>query len=416
MGLLFVALTRVPPPLPAAPSAAPIVTPLPPVAADVWNSRGTLVSHEPYVVSDNDRTEVIGQAWRAVYRSVSGMDGTSRDVSGSFFVPRGDPPAGGWPVISLAHGTTGIGIDCGPSRRADLQGYAWIVGSLLAGKYAVALTDYEGLGPAGSHLYLEPKSAAFNTVDAVRALRALSPAVSTRWVALGYSQGGQAVWAANELNRYYASDLELQGAVALAPAANVTGVADLAWNRTLTAEQRKILPLLIISLARYHPEIDPVTFLHGDADADAQQLSRCDTSSSGIAGAPTIAPVPWSDVVERQRESRELQPATPRDVSTLRDALRTIALPQSPLAAPMLVVSGDRDGVVLEPWVRFAVTASCALGGTIDYVRIADANHQNVLAKAAPGVGVWIGDRFAGTQAPSNCSTRSVAQADGPGR
>ena len=55
---------------------------------------------------------------------------------------------------------------------------------------------------------------------------------------LGYSQGGQAVWAANELNSYYGTDLQLQGSVALAPAANVTGAADLAWSGSLTEDQR----------------------------------------------------------------------------------------------------------------------------------------------------------------------------------
>ena len=65
-------------------------------------------------------------------------------------------------------------------------------------------------------------TAAFNTIDAVRAMRDISATVSARWMAVGYSQGGQAVWAANELNSYYGNDLQLQGSVALAPAANLT--------------------------------------------------------------------------------------------------------------------------------------------------------------------------------------------------
>ena len=179
---------------------------------------------EPYDDAPlEDRDAVLGQAWRAVYTSVSGVDGGRREVSGAFFVPRGAPPENGWPVISLAHGTTGIGNDCGPSRQPDLMGYAPMVQWLLADKYAVALTDYEGLGESGSHPYLEPRTAAFNTIDAVRAMRAISPLVSARWMAVGYSQGGQAVWAADELNAYYGNDLQLQGSVALAPAANVTG-------------------------------------------------------------------------------------------------------------------------------------------------------------------------------------------------
>ena len=187
--------------LPSAPGAAPIVVALPDVAADVWQSRGHVVRQDPYDDPPlEDRDSVLGQAWRAVYTSVSGVDGGRREVSGAFFVPRGTPPKNGWPLISLAHGTTGIGNNCGPSRQADLMGYAPMVRSFLADKYAVALTDYEGLGESGLHPYLEPRTAAFNTIDAARAMRDISPAVSGRWVAVGYSQGGQAVWAANELN------------------------------------------------------------------------------------------------------------------------------------------------------------------------------------------------------------------------
>ncbi len=127
-------------------------------------------------------------------------------------------PSSRWPMAPPASAH-----DCGPSRQPDLMGYAPLIQSFLADKYAVALTDYEGLGESGSHPYLEPRTEAFNTVDAVRAMRAISATVSARWMAVGYSQGGQAAWAANELNSYYGNDLQLQGSVALAPAANLTG-------------------------------------------------------------------------------------------------------------------------------------------------------------------------------------------------
>jgi hypothetical protein len=113
------------PQLPSAPAAAPIVVALPDVATDVWKSRGQVVHQEPYDDPPlEDRDAVLGQAWRAVYTSVSGVDGGRREVSGAFFVPSGTPPQNGWPVISLAHGTTGIGHNCGPSRQPGLMGYA----------------------------------------------------------------------------------------------------------------------------------------------------------------------------------------------------------------------------------------------------------------------------------------------------
>lgn len=376
---------------------------MPSVAGDVWRSRGHVVRLEPYTDPPlENRDSVLGRAWRAVYSSVSGVDGRIREVSGAFFVPSGVPPADGWRVISLAHGTTGIGTECGPAQQPDLQGYAPIVESLLADKYAVALSDYEGLGETGSHPYLEPRTAAFNTIDAVRALREISSNVSARWVALGHSQGGQAAWAANELNSYYGDGLQLVGSVALAPASNVTGAADLAWTRSLTDEQQALLPLMIVGLVRFIPDLDERSFLHGSAEAAPRQLSRCRTTGSRPTSGPN-APIPWKTAVDRTRESNDLRPGTLDDTAALRDALRTVALPQRPIGEPMLVITGSRDGLVLSGWVESAVGQSCALGGQIQFLEVPDADHGNVVWKRSRVVADWIQDRFDGASAPSNC-------------
>jgi predicted alpha/beta-fold hydrolase len=389
--------------LPSAPDAAPIVMPLPHVAGDVWQSRGHVVHQEPYVDPPlEDRDAVLGEAWRAVYTSVSGVDGGSREVSGAFFVPRGTPPENGWPVISLAHGTTGIGHNCGPSRQADLMLYSPLIKALLGVKYAVALSDYEGLGESGSHPYLEPRTAAFNTIDAVRAMREISSAVSARWVAVGFSQGGQAVWAADELNSYYGNDLQLQGSVALAPPANVTGVADLVRSGSLTADQRALFPLLIVGLAQYNPDLDDHAFLHGSTEAYREQFSHCEPTGSHSENTPQ-APNPWRTVVDRLSEANDVKPDTPQDVAKLRDALRRAALPQRPLDKPMLVIIGEDDPVVLPDWVQSAVSRSCALGGRIEYLQMPDTGHVELTWKPAHTVERWMADRFAGAAAPSNC-------------
>lgn len=386
------------------PPPAPIVSPLPHVAEQVWNSRGHLVHQEPYddpPLADPDA--VLGQAWRAVYTSVSGLDGGMREISGAFFVPRGTPPDNGWPVISIAHGTVGIGNNCGPSRQPNLQGYGFLIRGLLASNYAVALTDYEGLGETGSHPYLEPRTAAFNTIDAVRAMRNLTPTVSTRWIAVGYSQGGQAVWVANELDSYYGSGLQLQGSVALAPATNLSGAAGLALSKSMSVEQRALFPTLIVGLARYNPDLDPQAFLHERTKSYQRSLSRCKVNPRTPRRAPTVsAPVLWQPVVDRVRESNDFTPASPQDDKKLQEVLRRVAIPDRPLEKPMLVISADHDGVISPEWVQFAVSRSCALGGKIRYLQVG-ANHQDILWKVSRPVNRWIEDRFAGAAPPSNC-------------
>lgn len=305
-------------------------------------------------------------------------------------------------MVSLAHGTTGIGHECGPARQPDLQGYAPNVEALLTDGYAVALSDYEGLGPSGMHPYLEPNTAAFNIIDAVRALREISPDVSTHWVGLGHSQGGQAVWAASESASFYGDGLTLLGSVALAPAANVTGVVDLAWSRSLTGEQRGLFPLLVAGLARYNPEMDEGALLHGPAVPDLSALSRCEPAggdTTAEAGSTTL----WQSIVDRIGRSNDYRPATAEDAALFRDALRRVALPQRGPEAPLLVITGQRDALVLHGWVQSAVSDSCWLGGQIDYQLVADADHHDVVWKSSSTVMGWIADRFAGYPAPSNC-------------
>jgi pimeloyl-ACP methyl ester carboxylesterase len=286
------------------------------------------------------------------------------------------------------------------------MGYGPMIESLLSDKYAVAVTDYEGLGETGSHPYLEPRTAAFNTIDAVRAMHNISPAMSSRWVAVGYSQGGQAAWAANELNSYYGNDLQLQGSLALAPAANLTGTADLVRTASLTDEQRALFPMALIGFGRYNPDLDADSFLHGGADYFREQLSRCKPNDSQVpprSQYTAVVPVPWQEVVDRLRDANDVKPDSPAAVAKLRDALRRVALPQGPLDKPMLVIIGEQDPVVLPEWVQSAVARSCALGGQIEFLQVPDVDHRYLVPKVAQTTQRWISERFAGIPAPSNC-------------
>ncbi|WP_051636839.1 alpha/beta hydrolase family protein [Rhodococcus sp. UNC363MFTsu5.1] len=58
--------------------------------------------------------------------------------------------------------------------------------------YAVAATDYIGLGTPGLHQYLAGRAEGQAAIDIVRAGRNLRPDISTSWVSVGHSQGGQA--------------------------------------------------------------------------------------------------------------------------------------------------------------------------------------------------------------------------------
>jgi hypothetical protein len=336
--------------------------------------------------------EVSG-AKRAVYASVYGLDGSRTEVSGSFFVPKGTPPPGGWPVVAMAHATVGTTTDCGPSIHPDLLGYSAGVTQLVKRGYAVALTDYQGLGMTGYfHPYLEPRTAAFNVIDSVRAMRQLFPDVSTSWLAFGGSQGGQAAWAADELDEFYGGGLDLLGAVAVAPPADMSPMAQMAYDGTLNNGQLGLTPLLLTSFEHMYPDFPVGNYLHGKALELRDQMVGCTLDSQRL---------------RIQITPDDVKPATQQDTDALRDMLRTLALPQRPLAAPMLVINGMDDVLVLPAWVATAIARSCRLGGQIAHYPVPDGGHANMQVDQK-FVEEWAADRLAGKPAPSNCAKDAV--------
>ncbi|WP_026212554.1 lipase family protein [Longispora albida] len=166
----------------------------------------------------------LARAWRITYRSTSAT-GAANTVSGTVLVPR-LPYPGPRPVIGYAVGTHGLGDQCAPSRRlaSGTEGEAAIIGQYTARGWAVAVTDYEGLGTAGDHTYTAGRSAGHALLDVVRAAQRLTGSRGPAGVT-GYSQGGQAAGWAAQLHASYAPDIDLRGSVVGAPPADLEGAA-----------------------------------------------------------------------------------------------------------------------------------------------------------------------------------------------
>lgn len=141
--------------------------------------------------------------------------------TGVVYLPEGQAPEGGWPVVSYAHGTTGVADQCAPSSQPPLERTEDSLGHWLSQWYAVVATDYVGLGTPGVHPYLDGRSAAHSVVDMVRAARATEPSLSEAWVAMGQSQGGQATMFTANLATEYAPELDYRGAVATGVPSNI---------------------------------------------------------------------------------------------------------------------------------------------------------------------------------------------------
>src|ERR1044071_9441960 len=120
---------------------------------------------EPGTVVESDRLprelwpSAAAGALRVVYLGV-GYDGRPRRVGGSVYLPAGTAPARGWPVVSYAHGTTGLSEHCAPSRTGLSKLERAHVDRWLAAGHVVAATDYEGLYALGPHPYFNGEAVA----------------------------------------------------------------------------------------------------------------------------------------------------------------------------------------------------------------------------------------------------------------
>jgi fermentation-respiration switch protein FrsA (DUF1100 family) len=184
---------------------------------------GEVIRAEPVDAYLTPGLRLRARAWRILYRS-TGAVGEPTVVSGTVLLPRGKARVR--PLIGYAIGTHGIGDAAAPSRLLP-RGLEWEAGLMalaLARGWAVAITDYQGLGTPGDHAYMVGRALGPNVLDAMRAARALSPIdlpVDGPAAIMGYSEGGAAAAWAAQLQPVYAPEIRLSGVVAGAAAANV---------------------------------------------------------------------------------------------------------------------------------------------------------------------------------------------------
>ena len=231
-------------------------------------------------------------------RTLAGQDTV---VTGTISIPPSQPPADGWPVLSWAHGTTGVAGICAPSR--DAPGHPSHIYNQLADAmlnqwvkrgWVVTKTDYEGLGTPGPHPYLVGTSEARGLIDIVLAARQLRPGIGARFGVLGHSQGGHAALFTASLAPTWAPELDLIGAVALAP---VGGAHNMVAGLRTPAPALGFLTFVLTGAAAADPDVRLDQIL---SPAGVLLLTRAETS--GIDDL--IVPGPESHDSSRSAQHR----------------------------------------------------------------------------------------------------------------
>ena len=311
-----------------------------------------------------------GRTWTLLYRSTS-VRNKPVGVSGFVMLPKGKPPKHGWPVVSWAHGTTGIADSCAPSRDpkgpytfyAATQFSAW----LKAG-YAIANTDYEGLGTPGVHPYLVGKSEGRGVVDIVRASRQLDGRLGKRYVIAGHSQGGHAALFAAAIGPKWAPELRLRGVAAYAPASHLDLIANVLPTFTTPGGLSGLGAMVLHGVSTVYPTIKPAEIASDKALALFPEIDKVclgplnDTSRyGGLSGSELV------------RDGADLGP--------LIDVLKA-QNPNLKIAAPVLLAQGLSDTTVFPFMTNQLDSELRARKNKVQYLTYPSVSHVGIVGAA----------------------------------
>lgn len=351
---------------------------------------GTLVAAEPTTAFAAPLVPLPGRAWSLLYRSTSAT-GEANIVSGTLLVPPGEWIGDGErPIVSYAIGTHGLGDRCAPSAQlaAGTEQELNLMALALGRGWAVAVTDYEGLGTTpGTHTYTVALSEGHAVLYAVRAAVAVPGADLSDDAPVGiwgYSQGGGAAAVAGEQAAGYAPELDVRGVAAGGVPARLVEVFEAnVRNRIATG--------LIAAATTGFDAAYPDLRLRDRLDTTGQALY--DDVRDECVGQIVAKGLPFTfaqlGAVPLAGEAGErLEDNSAGDVAP---------------AFPALVYHAGADELIPVAQGRGLRDDWCDLGVDVSYVELPAAGHIGGAELGGPVAVDSLAKRFAGAAAPSSC-------------
>jgi pimeloyl-ACP methyl ester carboxylesterase len=303
--------------------------------------------------------------------------GAKTAVSGSVSVPKGKPPKGGWPVITWAHGTTGVADACAPSRNsvtspaeASISYINPDLNTWLRAGYAVVQTDYQGLGTPGKHPYLIGEAEGRSVLDIVTAARQLDPKISKRFLISGHSQGGQsALFAAGEASTW-TPKLRLRGTVAFAPASHILEQVPLLPSLTTPSSLTALATLIVDGASTQSSAIDVNKILSDEVLAFYPLLQSQCLEQLGVSNE--LGGIPPSHL---ERSGADLTPLNPV-LAAMNPLVKT--------AAPILIAQGAADTTVFPVYTDQLKDELVNAGDQVTYNKYPGVNHVGVVTTGEP--------------------------------
>jgi alpha-beta hydrolase superfamily lysophospholipase len=370
--------------LPAPAGASPTLPPFYKAPAHIPSTPGSLIKDERITSAG-----VAGTTYRVMYVSTT-LTTRPVAVTGLVVVPKGPAPADGFPVVAWGHGTNGMATQCAPSLALGTTGAKSAfeeLNALLAQRWVVVGSDYQGEGTPGPLPYLVGDIAARNTIDLVRAAQHLSAAhAGTNYVVWGHSEGGLTAMYSLHIAASYAPTLHLLGVVAGAPPSQFA----LMYTFLEKSPFRFYLYMAAIGYEKaYGPKKAPL------ADVLTPLGVRlASVVTKGCYGHDATA-------IDRYT-MKQLVKKNPFDVPTWRILLQdndpeyfTAAAP-----APLLILQGGTDTQIPVISTQLLAQHLCSVGQDVERWIYPGMTHTGVITVSIGDMVHWIADRFAGVTDP----------------
>ncbi|MDG1959047.1 MAG: alpha/beta fold hydrolase [Candidatus Binatia bacterium] len=377
-------------------------------------------AHGDLIRSESVENSKDVRAWRLLFHSQD-FEGRNIQSSGVLFVPRGQPPEGGWPLISLAHGTSGLPRNCAPSPL-PFTPLAWSGGASVWDReaspyvypesaglegYAVVMADYQGTGTTGPYSYLLGELTGKNVLDAALAAHGLlGDALSSQTFLWGHSQGGQAAgWAAQQASSY-APELSILGAILLAPAAELGQLLEAVLAEEYNVNQSSAAALVLTAVPGFalNYGLDTKTILSAAGEATQEGVkSVCLGTNLAVFETEAVLRqykaadylrLPGGEVPPRWLEAIEAQ---------------NLGQAGASLGAPTFLINGATDTVVPpEVTCSYFENTVCPTGDRVEFKIYPDTGHLDLPVTANADILQWMQDRLEGQEAPTNCRNLPV--------
>lgn len=326
------------------------------------------------------------------------LRGGETEANSLLFLPRGQAPAGGWPLLVWAHGTVGVADDCAPSRRFQDSPERSMVEALLKAGYAVLAPDYEGLDAPGPHPYLSLDSQGRAIVAAVEAAHELkSLSLSKAWAVMGHSQGGFAALAAAEHAPSIAARYPLRITLALAPAADLPATLTELVERVRDLEAKLLAgdasvaealvetayslafngTMLAHGLQAQDPALKPGLMLH-ESFVPLAELALRDSDCGAFEQALQTGLAQHVQAGGRLSEFRSVKPDA-FEQPALRAAVARNLPGRQRLQAPVFYLQGSEDEQTPVKAARAQAARMQALGTALQYLEVPGATHSSVV-------------------------------------